>query len=108
MVHWSQAERTKVALENIPFDVCVSSPIARARECADIVWAGHDNAIVYDDNLKEADLGWLQGLTNKECARDHTETYGECPSRWNLCAAANSFIAMKRVGDTKEWKVQDW
>jgi broad specificity phosphatase PhoE len=71
-----QAQRTKHALANFPFKACFSSPISRAKECADILWEGRDTDIILDDNLREADLGWLQGIKNEDAAKSHPEVYG--------------------------------
>ncbi len=41
---------------------CYASPIRRARRFAEIMWEGRDTPLVCTDSLKEAYLGWLQGM----------------------------------------------
>lgn len=42
---------------------CFSSPIKRARRFAELTWAGRTAPLIYLDTLKEAHLGWLQGMS---------------------------------------------
>jgi broad specificity phosphatase PhoE len=42
---------------------CYSSPIKRARRFAELAWAGRTEPLIYLDTLKEAHLGWLQGMS---------------------------------------------
>lgn len=42
---------------------CFSSPIQRARNFADLVWADREGPLVPMDSLREAHLGWLQGMS---------------------------------------------
>ena len=67
----AQAVRAGVALSDISFDSCFSSPHTRARQTTDIVWQQwRDSAAVaepiYLPSLAEVDLGWFQGLRNGE------------------------------------------
>lgn len=41
-----------------------SSPLKRARTTSEIMWQGREGPINYIESLKEAPLGWLQGMTN--------------------------------------------
>lgn len=78
-----QAIATRHALANLPFKACLSSPISRARECAELIWGGRDPPITYDDTLREAYLGYLQGMKNSEAADQHPAVYGTPPVK--LC-----------------------
>ena len=45
-----------------------SSPLKRARTTSEIMWRGRDGPVSYIESLREAPLGWLQGMTNgKKC-----------------------------------------
>lgn len=45
-----------------------SSPLKRARTTSEIMWQGRDGPLNYIESLKEAPLGWLEGMTNgKQC-----------------------------------------
>jgi probable phosphoglycerate mutase len=48
------------------FEAFYSSPQARARETAEAVAAGHNMQVVYDDRLRERNLGEWTGLTFEE------------------------------------------
>jgi Histidine phosphatase superfamily (branch 1) len=41
---------------------CFSSPIRRARTTADIMWQERDGPLLFSDSLKEAHLGWMEGM----------------------------------------------
>ena len=41
---------------------CFSSPIKRGWNFAELVWADREGPLVPMDNLREAHLGWLQGM----------------------------------------------
>ena len=49
---------------------CFASPHKRARQTAEIVWEERGQQLgppLYLDTLREANLGWFQGLKNGEC-----------------------------------------
>ncbi|KAK9830878.1 hypothetical protein WJX81_001056 [Elliptochloris bilobata] len=70
-----QAVRCRDALSRVPFDSCFSSPIRRAARFADIMWEGRDAPLVRTDSLKEAYLGWLQGMRQEDAAAQHETTF---------------------------------
>ena len=74
-----QAARTRDALANYPIKACFASPIRRAAESARIMWPEEahpdDDDIIFLDSLREAHLGWLQGMTNKHAAEEHGDVY---------------------------------
>lgn len=39
----------------------------RARTTSEIIWEGREGSINYVEDLKEAPLGWLEGMTNSQC-----------------------------------------
>ncbi|BDA49348.1 probable phosphoglycerate mutase GpmB [Coccomyxa sp. Obi] len=61
-----QAEMTRKALSRMPFDSCFTSPIKRARRFAELTWAGREGPLIPMHTLKEAHLGWLQGMRQDE------------------------------------------
>lgn len=75
-----QAEATRRALEHFTFGACVSSPISRAREYAQVLWTSEMPPVEYMDELKEANLGILQGMMNEEAAKRFPGLYGEAPA----------------------------
>jgi len=52
---------------DIPFDICFSSPLSRAKETAEILLAGRDVPIYCDERLKEMAFGEYEGTA--ECFR---------------------------------------
>lgn len=46
------------------FDVCYCSPLKRAKETAQLVLAGRDIPIIYDDRLMEMSFGCCEGMAN--------------------------------------------
>ena len=76
-----QAVDTREALENFPFKACFTSSLTRAAETADELWKGKEGPLIKLDNLNEANLGYLQGLTNEYAKEKHSEVYGAhtCP-----------------------------
>ena len=72
-----QAQALARRLYSESFAAFYSSPLARSRETAEVVAAGHHMRVLYDDRLRERNLGEWTGLTfeaarqrNPECAED--------------------------------------
>lgn len=59
-----QARRCQSAIRRIPFDSCFASPLKRAATTAEIIWEDRKEPLIFLDELKEADLGHLQGMKN--------------------------------------------
>lgn len=64
-----QAEQLKEKIENIEYDVVISSPLLRAKHTANIINCKNKNIII-DERLKERDPGSLSGqsieVTNRK------------------------------------------
>lgn len=85
----AQAVRCRNALAHMQFDSCFSSPIRRARSTTEIIWQGQgrDSPCIYLDSLKEAHLGWMEGMKQAEAATNHREdfaTWRERPAEFNF------------------------
>jgi broad specificity phosphatase PhoE len=91
-----QAAATAYALANFPFKACFSSTIRRAAECADIIWEGVEGDMIRLDSLREANLGWLQGMTNAYAKKHHPDVYGMLESHV-LWLALQSVFHLKIV-----------
>lgn len=72
-----QAGRVRSALVNLHFDSCFSSPIQRANKFAKIIWRDRTTPIIKSDLLREANLGYMQGMTNADAAEVHKEGYAQ-------------------------------
>ncbi|WVZ54415.1 hypothetical protein U9M48_005212, partial [Paspalum notatum var. saurae] len=83
----AQAETSRQMLLSDSFDACFTSPLARSRRTAEIIWEGRDDALIPDSDLREIDLYSFQGLLKHE----GKERYGVLYRQW-LKNAANFSI----------------
>ncbi len=93
-----QAKILKENLKDINFDCCFSSPLARAKETAEIV-CDKKCQIIYDDNLKERYGGKMEGKLIENWGDyvndDTVETDAE------ILARAKNFIETIKESDYK-------
>ena len=61
------ARETAKGLRDVPFDVCFTSPLGRARETAQIILQGRDVPILEDKRILEMNFGVLEG---KCCSKE--------------------------------------
>ncbi len=76
-----QAEAAAKALSGEHFDAVYASPLIRAKKTAEIITEGLDAQILYDDDLREWNLGIFEGLTIKDIAEQYPEEYIRFSSR---------------------------
>ena len=99
-----QAEKLKDKIENIDYDVIISSPFIRAKRTAEIINVKNKD-IIFDDRLKERDFGLLIGnsLTNinREGYWDYynEEKYDGCEEIKEFLDRVNSFIEELKTND---------
>lgn len=62
------AELTGRGLKGIRFDHCISSPLIRAKETAEILLreSGNSASISFDDRIKEMNFGSLEGMSVRD------------------------------------------
>ncbi|CAM0874315.1 unnamed protein product [Alopecurus aequalis] len=82
----SQAETSRNMLLSDSFDACFTSPLARSRRTAEIIWDSRDKDLIPDSDLREIDLYSFQGLLKHE----GKEKYGDLFQQWQKNAP--SFI----------------
>ena len=58
------ARKAAEKCRNVHFDICYCSPLARARETAEIILKDRNVPIVYDDRLREMSFGIYEGKVN--------------------------------------------
>jgi broad specificity phosphatase PhoE len=95
-----QAERLAAALTSIPVSRLFTSPLARARETADILAHGLGSKRICDDRLIEQDFGSLEGQQAGVGAKSAREP--DNPPRWQELAvteAPRGGEALQRVHD---------
>ncbi|KAF7053311.1 hypothetical protein CFC21_061271 [Triticum aestivum] len=74
----SQAETSRLMLLADSFDACFTSPLARSRRTAEIIWDTRDKDLIPDYDLREIDLYSFQGLLKHE----GKEKYGALFQQW--------------------------
>ncbi|KAI4322377.1 hypothetical protein L6164_022080 [Bauhinia variegata] len=62
----SQAETSRQMLIDDKFDACFSSPLARSKRTAEIIWGPREEPIITEYDLREIDLYSFQGLLKHE------------------------------------------
>lgn len=71
----SLARKTAESLSSVPFTVCFSSPLGRAKETARILLADRDVQVNEDDRLAEISFGEMEGLVNDGTGRGMLKNY---------------------------------
>ncbi|AQK57377.1 putative 2-carboxy-D-arabinitol-1-phosphatase [Zea mays] len=83
----AQAETCRQMLASDSFDACFTSPLARSRRTAEIIWQGRGrgrgDGLIPDPDLREIDLYSFQGLLKRE----GRERYGPLYRQWQKNAA---------------------
>jgi broad specificity phosphatase PhoE len=57
------AKETAEGLKDVPFDLCISSPLRRARMTAEIILGNRDVMIAFDERIKEINFGEYEGVS---------------------------------------------
>ena len=60
------AEKTGKALRDVPFDICFTSPLTRARQTAQCVLGDREIPVIEDKRIQEIDFGVLEGTQFKD------------------------------------------
>lgn len=101
------AEETAKGLRDIPFDICFSSPLGRAKETARIILAGRDVPIVEDLRIQEMGFAEYEG---HRCSAqnwdvpDSFRDFFEHPERFVPAEGGEDFSDMKeRTGEFLSW-----
>lgn len=110
-----QAQAARDALRHVPFDLCVTSGLARARETAEIVLAANppNGAVLHDPGFRELESRWLKAPSREALAArlafcfDGAEEPGAAflPDGETFAAAERRIIeALGRLIETGPWK----
>lgn len=101
------ARETAKGLRDVPFDVCFTSPLERARETAQIILQGRDVPILEDKRILEMNFGVLEG---KCCSKegwdvpDSFQMFFDDPVHYQAPEGGEDFQAVrKRTGDFLNW-----
>ena len=101
------ARETAKGLRDVPFDVCFTSPLGRARETAQIILQGRDVPILEDKRILEMHFGVLEG---KCCSKegwdvpDSFQMFFDDPVHYQAPEGGEDFQAVReRTGDFLNW-----
>lgn len=101
------ARETAKGLRDVPFDVCFTSPLGRARETAQIILQGRDVPILEDKRILEMNFGVLEG---KCCSKegwdvpDSFQMFFDDPVHYQAPKGGEDFQAVReRTGDFLNW-----
>ena len=101
------ARETAKGLRDVPFDVCFTSPLGRARETAEIILEGRDVPILEDKRILEMNFGVLEG---KCCSKegwdvpDSFQMFFDDPVHYQAPEGGEDFQAVReRTGDFLNW-----
>lgn len=101
------SRETAKGLRDVPFDVCFTSPLGRARETAQIILQGRDVPILEDKRILEMNFGVLEG---KCCSKegwdvpDSFQMFFDDPVHYQAPEGGEDFQAVrKRTGDFLNW-----
>lgn len=101
------ARETAKGLKDVPFDVCFTSPLGRARETAEIILQGRDVPILEDKRILEMNFGVLEG---KCCSKegwdvpDSFQMFFDDPVHYQAPEGGEDFQAVReRTGDFLNW-----
>ena len=68
------AEKTRIGLDDVTFDIAFTSPLKRAKETAEILLRGKATPLIEDDRLIEISFGDYEG-------KIYTKDYSEIPDK---------------------------
>ena len=71
----NQAKETKEILKNYDIDLIICSPMKRTRQTAEIINEDRHIEIIFDERLRERDLGELENKFHSEVNRDNHWNY---------------------------------
>lgn len=101
------ARETAKGLRDVPFDVCFTSPLGRARETAEIILQGRDVPILEDKRILEMNFGVLEG---KCCSKESWEVpdsfqmFFDDPVHYQAPEGGEDFQAVReRTGNFLNW-----
>ena len=91
-----QIHQTGQILKDKQIDVIVSSPMKRAKQSAQIIADYVKAPIIYDDRLKEVNMGVVEGMHVQDVAKKFPELY----KKWQNCCLSDKTTHFEN-GETK-------
>lgn len=106
------AKKTGEALKNVPFDLCFTSPLTRARQTARYVLGDRDIPVIEDKRIQEINFGELEGSVFKSDSGTIVNEQMDCffnrPQEFQRPAGGENISdILKRTRDFWEEKIHD-
>ena len=106
------AKRTGEALKDVPFDICFTSPLTRAKQTAHYVLGNRQIPVVEDKRIQEIDFGALEGVICFNDAHEYLnpemEKFFTDPWKFERPAHGENIAdILKRTRDFWEEKIHD-
>ena len=108
------AEKTGEALRNVSFDLCITSPLIRARKTAELILERQsiEVPVIEDARIKEIDFGDLEGVVcftdDHEYLNDQMKDFFEEPWKFERPAHGENIAdILKRTGEFWEELIHD-
>lgn len=97
------AKVTAEGLKDVKFDLCITSPLIRARHTAEIIMEGRNKPIIEEDRLKEMNFGIWEGRSvlpeKNEVPLDQFRLFRTDPFRYQAPEGGESFCQLlQRTG----------
>ena len=98
------AKKTALGLADVPFDLCYTSPMSRAKETAKLILQGRETPVIEDERIIEMAFGEFEG---KCCAKsgwnlpEEFRRFFDGPERYQAPSGGEDFAAVKKR--TKEF-----
>ncbi len=98
------AGKTAEGLKEVPFDLCITSPLIRARHTAEIIMEGRNKPILEDARLMELGFGIWEGCSvlpeNMEIPQEQFQLFRLDPFRYQAPEGGETFRQLiERTGD---------
>lgn len=101
------AAKTAEGMKDVPFAVCFSSPLGRARETAELILSGRGVPVITDERITEMAFGEWEG---KCCSKEGWElperfqAFFDDPEHYEPADGGETFAEVrKRVGEFLSW-----
>ncbi|MDR0930224.1 MAG: histidine phosphatase family protein [Clostridiales bacterium] len=75
-----QAEEEKLEVDKLDIDICITSPLSRAKDRAKIVIGDRDIKIIEDERIIERSYGDWEGISYEEADKLQLRVYKENPT----------------------------
>lgn len=102
------AQKTGEALLDVPFDICFTSPLQRARQTAELMLGERTVPIIEDERLREINFGVLEGQTMEKNGQGSFALFFQDPLKFPRPEMGENIQdVLKRTASFWEEKISD-